>query len=256
MSHSPDIRELKYKEMVERMKENEIDYKKEYDNLKRLVKDLYPYMSDYCQEKVDGYFPDIKETENEMIRKDIITFLRSKNGYMNPGEDWNFHNRWLPWLEKQGEKVIHCPQNHQDINKPNDCVGLEYFNLCEGFYIDLGLPSGTLWKDANEEGYYTYINAVETFGKQLPTKEQWVELKDKCKWEWLNNGYKVTGPNGKSIFLPADGIYNGGGVHYRCTDGYYLSGNFHDVWSLYFNDDSIYLGYGDGDYGRSVRLVK
>lgn len=47
---------------------------------------------------------DKDESEDEKIRKDIILFLRSHNGYMNPDEDWDFHNRWLPWLEKQGEQ--------------------------------------------------------------------------------------------------------------------------------------------------------
>ena len=42
-------------------------------------------------------------------------------------------------------------------------------------YVDLGLPSGTLWKNANEGGddaLYTYDEAVSMFGDKLPTKEQ------------------------------------------------------------------------------------
>lgn len=43
----------------------------------------------------------------------------------------------------------------------------------------------------------------------MPTLEEGQELIDKCTWEWceLNGvtGYKVTGPNGNSIFLPAAG---------------------------------------------------
>lgn len=45
-----------------------------------------------------------KESDAERIRKDIVSFLRSKNGYMTPNEDWDFHNRWLPWLEKQSKE--------------------------------------------------------------------------------------------------------------------------------------------------------
>lgn len=46
---------------------------------------------------------------------------------------------------------------------------------------------------------------------KMPTKAQYQELVDKCKWTWWtaqNNqkGYKVTGPNGNSIFLPAAGF--------------------------------------------------
>ena len=31
-------------------------------------------------------------------------------------------------------------------------------------WVDLGLPSGTLWASIPEEGYYTYNDAVEKFG--------------------------------------------------------------------------------------------
>ena len=44
-------------------------------------------------------------------------------------------------------------------------------------YVDLGLPSGTLWKAENEiAGHYTYEEAVVKFESKLPTKEQWEEL--------------------------------------------------------------------------------
>ena len=39
-------------------------------------------------------------------------------------------------------------------------------------YVDLGLPSGTLWKTERDVGLYTYAEAVSKFGKQLPTSEQ------------------------------------------------------------------------------------
>ncbi|MBP5713472.1 MAG: leucine-rich repeat domain-containing protein [Prevotella sp.] len=42
-----------------------------------------------------------------------------------------------------------------------------------------------------------------------PTREEGEELVNSCSWTWMQvngrNGYKVTGPNGNSIFLPASG---------------------------------------------------
>lgn len=77
-------------------------------------------------------------------------------------------------------------------------------------YTDLGLPSGTLWKNSNETDKIEYLCPIEAsykYESALPTKEQWEELIDNCKWEWTNNPYgaNVTGPNGNSIFLSADG---------------------------------------------------
>lgn len=44
----------------------------------------------------------------------------------------------------------------------------------------------------------------------MPDKEDFEELISTCKWSWTTykgcNGYKVTGPNGHSIFFPAVGF--------------------------------------------------
>lgn len=44
---------------------------------------------------------------------------------------------------------------------------------------------------------------------RIPTVEEWTELGEKCKWEWVSyngvEGYYIEGPNGNSIFLPAAG---------------------------------------------------
>ncbi len=75
-------------------------------------------------------------------------------------------------------------------------------------YTDLGLPSGTLWRNSNERDTTEYFMPQEAsykYDDALPTKAQWEELIDNCKWEWTKNGATVTGPNGNSIFLPADG---------------------------------------------------
>lgn len=73
-------------------------------------------------------------------------------------------------------------------------------------YVNLGLPSGTLWKDRNEDKRYTYDEAVNVFGLKLPSKDQFDELKSKCNWVWIGKGYKVIGPNGNAIILPAEGL--------------------------------------------------
>lgn len=127
-------------------------------------------------------------------------------------------------------------------------------------YIDLGLPSGTLWCDINEDGYYTFDEAVEKYGDSLPTKEQFEELKDQCKWEWNGSGYNVTGHNGNSIILPAAGFRNYyGNEHGVGGSGYYWSS------APFGSDNACALNFGDGGvsmfdcrhwHGFSVRLVK
>lgn len=102
-------------------------------------------------------------------------------------------------------------------------------------------------------------------GWKMPTGEQMKELKDECKWEWggridsegyVWQGFKVTGPNGNSIFLPAAG-YN---LNYVGSSGSYWASSLYEdypstAWGTNFNssnvDASNYFRY----YGLSVRPV-
>lgn len=128
-------------------------------------------------------------------------------------------------------------------------------------YVDLGLSSGTYWKETNESGFYSYDNAVSKFGNKLPTKEQFEELKNECEWTWLGNGYKVTGPYGESITLPAAGSRDCNGVeHFVGAHGCYWSSTPRD--SDYARSLKFDLGkvdprdYSSCCYGHSVRLVQ
>lgn len=128
-------------------------------------------------------------------------------------------------------------------------------------FVDLGLSSGTLWKDKNEEGgFYTYDQAISKFGDKLPTKEQLEELKNSCQWTWTGNGYKVVGPNGQSIVLPAAGCRN-------CSGAVNVVGSIGNYWSStpIGSDYAWYLRFYSGKvnmydyyrcYGLSVRLVQ
>ncbi|MBQ8542174.1 MAG: toll/interleukin-1 receptor domain-containing protein [Bacteroidaceae bacterium] len=58
---------------------------------------------------------------------------------------------------------------------------------------------------------------------RMPTNAEQDELCEKCEWEWtaLNGvkGYKVTGPSGNSIFLPAAGFRNNTGLYRKGVEG-------------------------------------
>lgn len=119
-------------------------------------------------------------------------------------------------------------------------------------YVDLGLPSGTLWKDIEEEiGLCSYDQAIKKFGNKLPTKEQLEELKNSCQWVWL--GYdeivKVIGPNGKSILLTVhDSKRSDGSILYSCG-GYWSSERcgLEKAWYL----DYYSPGYDGSLYGKT-----
>ena len=80
---------------------------------------------------------------------------------------------------------------------------------------------------------------------RMPSKEEVDELTQQCSWIWTThnnvNGYKVTGPNGNSIFLPAVG-YKGAGPYYPAgKDGLYWTKNTeegHYAYGLCIHDDA------------------
>lgn len=130
-------------------------------------------------------------------------------------------------------------------------------------YIDLGLPSGTLWKTINENGFYDYPTAVRQFGSQLPTEEQWEELKSDCQWTWYGSGYEVTGPNEESINLPASGDCGDSGISNVGEFGRYWSSTRWDqndgvpaAMCISFYSEDIYLYNPSCDFHISVRLVR
>lgn len=86
----------------------------------------------------------------------------------------------------------------------------------ESDYVDLGLPSGTLWskdylKLDGKTAFMAFINAKKY---NLPSEEQWMELLENCECSvilWYNtknvSSAKFVGPSGESLCLQNVGRY-------------------------------------------------
>lgn len=89
--------EKKYKEALERAKEIIQDYKK-----RNLVDILF-----YAKEDLEGIFPELKESEDEKIRKVLIDYFNRYKEQEECGIKTFFGiptDNILAWLEKQGEQ--------------------------------------------------------------------------------------------------------------------------------------------------------
>ena len=188
-------------------------------------------------------------------------------------------------------------------------------------WVDLGLPSGTLWATCNlgannpeeygdyfawgetePKDYYVWSNYKwckgdnDTFTKyctnhgyngfydgkteldleddaayvnwgaswRMPSREQQRELFEQCTWTWLTqngvDGRLATGPNGKTIFLPAGGsrwddLLNNAGLF-----GYYrsrtlCSNNSIYSYSLFFDSSIVHCNVYGRSSGESIRAV-
>lgn len=122
------------------------------------------------------------------------------------------------------------------------------------------------WKDCPENISCTNIDIVATASKgkyRIPTRSEFKELMDWCRWSWIEYngtyGCKVTGPSGKSIFLPAAGKIGMNGISKKGSFGYYWTSNKASQWGmihyLYFNEEITELMYEPMNVLRSIRPV-
>ena len=84
----------------------------------------------------------------------------------------------------------------------------------------------------NIVGNASYDPATANWGSnwKMPTTDQFKELIDSCDWVFTGTGYKVTGKNGNSIFLPAAGYRYGDKVFGNGNSGYYASGEIYGTY--------------------------
>ena len=124
-------------------------------------------------------------------------------------------------------------------------------------------------------GHPTYDPAAAVWGAdwRLPNKKEMDELIKKCKWIWTEqngvDGFKITGPNGNSIFLPAAGYRQWAKTHVNEAYGYYWTSTPYKG-SFYGSEENIYsyaLEFGEYNsmkkcneihriWGCSVRAVR
>lgn len=130
-------------------------------------------------------------------------------------------------------------------------------------YTKYNLQDGKMVLDAVDDA------ATANWGNscRMPTKAEFQELYDHCVWSWQdkNNrrrGYLITGTNGNSIFLPADGYKWQDRHHFSNSWGYYWSSSLvasltNNAYYLDLTSNSVYpcsfgcLRY----YGISIRPV-
>lgn len=102
---------------------------------------------------------------------------------------------------------------------------------------------------------------------RMPTDAEFQELIDKCTWTWVTlngiHGYQATGPNSKSIFLPAAGYRTGPTLASAGIDCKYWSSSIiknsqssaRGLW-LYSSVIPKRTDHDNRYFGRSIRPVR
>ena len=189
----------------------------------------------------------------EMTREDGTTYkiywaesnLNFKNGLCTKPEDYGDYYAW-------GETV---PKERFDLSNYKWC---DYQEKMTKYF--LGDEKSVL--DEGDDAAH-----VKLGGRwRMPTRAEWDKLVEVCSWKWSDengvNGYKVMGPNGNEIFLPAAGVMDKTELDFEATRGYYWSSNnsvdafSNSAYDLYFANTKHYsISTVGRQYGCSVRPV-
>ena len=114
------------------------------------------------------------------------------------------------------------------------------------------------WEDLGDIcGSSTYDVARKLWGGRwsMPSSEDFEILASQCVWNWTTinsvKGYKITGPNGNSIFLPSAGLRYTTGTAYVNDSGMYWTGTQH---AGEYQDRAFYLwfGYDEGNHKNYI----
>ena len=82
------------------------DYKKKYEEaIFRMNKWVEGSEIIDPKEIAEFIFPELKESEDERIRKEIVYYLDREIALSNFGRDIATLKKWITWLEKQGEQT-------------------------------------------------------------------------------------------------------------------------------------------------------
>ena len=137
---------------------------------------------------------------------------------------------------------------------------------CPTYGLSISQLQSQGYIDGEENLTSQYDAATANWGGywRMPTYYELEELINSCTWTWTTqngvNGYKVIGPSGASIFLPAAGYGYGSSLSNAGGYGFYWSSTLStlgddNAYSLYFDGGKHVLSRNYLAYGQSVRPV-
>lgn len=176
-----------------------MNYEQKYKDALKWMQGLYSGLHGATKEEAERYFPELKESDDERIRKAILIGLIDCRDAPDMG--WtNFGgvsiDKCIDWLEKQCNKIVDCQQNHQDVNYPNGGIVMEDFNGGEGFYklnldylnkkqVEEVEEMVRMWNKkskTSDENIKNCIGMCLTDANEQRFKDYGTNLKDCLKW--------------------------------------------------------------------------
>lgn len=199
-----------------------ISGKEGQENVRAGVRIMASGINDNYEIKAEGLLPNTTYHYTAYLDLGNGTVYGEERSFTTPEAEFNPDED----LVDLGLSTKWCKYN-VGATKATDLGGLFGFGDMTGFQTSLDLDnyaSADIYKTDRDVANKVYGSWVT-----MPTIDEFEELFTECKKEWVEEdgvaGYKFTGPNGNSIFLPAAGSRTQGTVSGEGLNGYYLSGS-------------------------------
>ena len=133
-----------------------MDYEKKYKDALGMAEEIIRYYKEHNRgdeaaiEDLEGIFPELKESEDEKIRRNIIAALKGEGYY-----DCDLTNECIAWLEKQGEQK---PTNDSDEEIVNAVKDTSILDMVEPKFK---VGDWIITKDKNVHKDYSVCKIVE-----------------------------------------------------------------------------------------------
>lgn len=199
-----------------------ISGKEGQENVRAGVRIMASGINDNYEIKAEGLLPNTTYHYTAYLDLGNGTVYGEERSFTTPDAEFNPDED----LVDLGLSTKWCKYNVGATNA-TDLGGLFGFGDMTGFQTSINLEdyaSADIYKTDRDVANKVYGSWVT-----MPTIDEFEELFAECKKEWVEEdgvaGYKFTGPNGNSIFLPAAGTRTQGTVSGEGLNGYYLSGS-------------------------------
>ena len=199
-----------------------ISGKEGQENVRAGVRIMASGINDNYEIKAEGLLPNTTYHYTAYLHLGNGTVYGEERSFTTPDAEFNPDED----LVDLGLSTKWCKYN-VGATKATDLGGLFGFGDMTGFQTSINLEdyaSADIYKTDRDVANKVYGSWVT-----MPTIDEFEELFAECKKEWVEEdgvaGYKFTGPNGNSIFLPAAGTRTQGTVSGEGLNGYYLSGS-------------------------------
>lgn len=143
-----------------------MNYEKKYKEALERAKDSFNYPDFPGFIRADVVFPELKESEDEKIKREIINYFKCQSKDEPCRKD--IHNKWIAWLEKQAEEKPNYCHHEVDLSNCSEEYRKAYYdgwNNCNQQHEQLKAEQKPAWNEDDEKAINDIMWIIETYRK-------------------------------------------------------------------------------------------